>query len=360
VDGKGGDEEKKYTDAQRHRLLRVGAREFFRLGNSLEVLGDCGAFSYVREEVPPVTVDGVMDFYEACGVDMGASVDHIILGYRSDFDSHLPGIDTVPEAWQRRQEITLDLAADFLRRHRARRCRFVPLGVAQGWSPASYSQSVLQLQAMGYRRIGLGGMVPLKTHEILACLEAANAVRHAETQFHLFGITRCENALRFRDYGVTSFDSTSPLKQAFMDDRDNYYTADRTYIAVRVPQVEKHLKLKRRIQAGEIDQAEALRLERACLAGLSAYGRRELGLEEVLATLREYEQLHDGKKDRSREYREVLSARPWESCPCRACQQAGIHVIIFRRAERNRRRGYHNVWLLYRQLHETLTDNGRA
>lgn len=360
VDGKSGAEEKKYTGAQRRRLLCVGAREFFRLGSRLEVLGDCGAFSYVREEIPPVTVDEVIDFYEACGVDMGASVDHVILGYRADLDRGLPGSDTVPEAWRGRQQITLDLAQDFLHRHRARGCRFAPLGVAQGWSPASYRQSIEQLQAMGYTRIGLGGMVPLKTQEILACLEAANGVRRAETQFHLFGVTRCGNALRFQDYGVTSFDSTSPLKQAFMDDRDNYYTPERTYIAVRVPQVEKHLKLKRRIQAGEIDQAEALRLERACLNGLQSYGRRQLGLDEVLASLREYEQLHDGKKDRSREYREVLSARPWAACPCRACRQAGIHVIIFRGAERNRRRGYHNLWLLYRQLHETLTESGRA
>jgi queuine/archaeosine tRNA-ribosyltransferase len=361
VDGKGGDEEKKYTDAQRHRLLRQGVREFFRLGDHhLEVLGDCGAFSYVREEVPPVTVDGVIDFYEAAGVDIGASVDHVILGYRQDFDQHLLGIDPTPEVWQRRQTMTLDLAADFLRVYRARRCQFVPLGVAQGWSPASYSRSVVQLQAMGYRRIGLGGMVPLKTQDILACLEAVAAIRHAETQFHLFGVTRCEQIPRFRDYGVTSFDSTSPLKQAFMDDRDNYYTSDRAYIAVRVPQVEKHLKLKRRIQAGQVDQEEALRLERACLAGLRAYGRREQKLEEVIVALRAYELLHDGKKDRSAAYREVLAARPWESCPCRACRQAGIHVIVFRGAERNRRRGYHNLWLMYRELHRTLNEGRRS
>jgi hypothetical protein len=165
---------------------------------------------------------------------------------------------------------------------------------------------------------------------------------------------------RFRGYGVTSFDSTSPLKQAFRDDRDNYYTPDRTYIAVRVPQVEKRLKLKRRIQAGEIDQAEAIRLERACLAGLRAYARRELRLAEVLATLRAYEQLHDGKKDHSAAYREVLEARPWESCRCAACRQAGIQVVIFRGAERNRRRGYHNLWLLYRELRKTLTEGGRS
>jgi hypothetical protein len=359
VDGKGGDEEKKYTDAQRHRLLRRGAREFFRLGDRpLQVLGDCGAFSYVREKVPPVTVDGVIDFYEACGCDAGASIDHIILAYQPEFDHFLAGLDPAPEEWRRRQEITLELAAEFRRRHASRHCRFDAVGVAQGWSPRSYARCVAQLQAMGYRRIGLGGMVPLKTPEVLACLEAVAAERHPETQFHLFGVTRCEHATRFRGYGVSSFDSTSPLKQAFMDDRDNYYTARGTYIAVRVPQVDKHLNLRRRILAGEVDQAEALRLERACLSALAAYDRGAGGLEEALSSLREYERLYDGRKDRSVLYRKVLSDRPWACCPCAVCRHIGIHVVIFRGAERNRRRGFHNLWLTYRELHRTLAESG--
>ena len=46
----------RYTLAQRHRFYRVGVREFFRLGDSkLKTMGDCGAFSYIREPVPPVT-----------------------------------------------------------------------------------------------------------------------------------------------------------------------------------------------------------------------------------------------------------------------------------------------------------------
>jgi hypothetical protein len=321
-------------------------------------MGDCGAFAYVREKVPPVTVDGVIDFYEACGCDLGASVDHIILAYQPELDHHLPGLDSVPEEWRRRQEITLELAAEFRRRHAARRCRFEAVGVAQGWSPRSYARSVAQLQAMGYRRIGLGGMVPLKTPEVLTCLEAVAAERYTETRFHLFGVTRCERAPQFLRYGVSSFDSTSPLKQAFMDDRDNYYTPRRTYIAVRVPQVDKHLKLRRRILAGEVDQAEAQRLERACLSALAAYDRGTGGLEEALSALREYERLYDGLNDRSALYREVLSERPWTSCPCAVCCHIGIHVVIFRGAERNRRRGFHNLWLMYRELHRTLAAAG--
>ena len=36
---------------------------------------------------------------------------------------------------------------------RAARCGFTPLGVAQGWSPASYAHAVRELQTIGYTRI---------------------------------------------------------------------------------------------------------------------------------------------------------------------------------------------------------------
>src|SRR4051812_2234444 len=45
-----------YPAAQRHRLYRLGLREFFRLPDGMKVIGDCGGFSYVAEHSPPVTV----------------------------------------------------------------------------------------------------------------------------------------------------------------------------------------------------------------------------------------------------------------------------------------------------------------
>lgn len=45
VEGQAG-ESGRYTLAQRHRLLREGAHEFFRTGGRpLKIMGDCGAFS---------------------------------------------------------------------------------------------------------------------------------------------------------------------------------------------------------------------------------------------------------------------------------------------------------------------------
>ncbi len=66
VDGTGaGGNGGKYSIAQRHRLLRIGVREFFRLDHpprkpQLLSMGDCGAFSYVNEEYPPFQVGDVI------------------------------------------------------------------------------------------------------------------------------------------------------------------------------------------------------------------------------------------------------------------------------------------------------------
>src|SRR5262249_12578195 len=161
----------------------------------------------------------------------------------------------------------------------------------------SYASCVERLQEIGYRSIGLGGMVALKRAELLACLEAVAAVRRSRTQFHLFGETPCEPGPEFLRYGGTRFASTSPLSHGFMDDDDNYHAQGRTYSAVRVPQVAGNARLKKRILSGAVDQGEALRLERGCLRALVAYDRGETPLEPLLALLREYEVLHDGRTD---------------------------------------------------------------
>lgn len=345
----------KYTLAQRHRLLRVGAHEFFRMENSLAgrlpIMGDCGAFTYVREKEPPYTVDEVINFYVECQFDLGISVDHVILAFQPAWDA--PGTD-VPVDVRERQEVTLQLAAEFLAKQRSGSLDFEPLGVAQGWSPKSYARSVKALQKAGYNYIALGGMVPLKTQEILACLESIESVRKPSTRLHLLGVTRIDSVAAFESHGVVSFDSTSPLRQAFKDDKDNFYTMDRTYTAVRVPQVEGNPGLQKRIRAGMISQEKARKLEREALESLRRFDASECTLEDLLAALRRYEELYDPENDRTAAYGEILTDQPWRKCGCDVCKDLGYHVILFRGAERNRRRGFHNLWVFYRRLRREL------
>src|SRR5882672_7410576 len=97
----------RYTTAQRHRLLRVGVQEFFRTTNlDLPIIGDCGAFTYVREAVPPYTVDEVLEFYVECRFDFGISVDHVILAYQPKLDALETAEGAVRREFKGRQEIT--------------------------------------------------------------------------------------------------------------------------------------------------------------------------------------------------------------------------------------------------------------
>jgi hypothetical protein len=353
VDGPGS----KYTFAQRHRLYRMGVRRFFRLDECrqpLATLGDCGAFNYVREEIPPYSVAEVADFYEECGFDYGISVDHVILGYIPDATDVVRPLRQPPQEWLDRQALTLEYAGEFLQHCRTTKAHFEPLGVAQGWSPSSYSHAVSFLQKIGYEYIALGGMVPLKTREIEACLRAVEHIRHPKTRLHLLGITRTELVRDYERYGVVSFDSTSPFRQAFKDDRDNYYTPHRKYVAVRVMQIDSNHRLKQRVLAGQLDQNLGRRLEQACLQALAAYDRDECAVDAPLEALAAYDSFL-GEPDRQSEYWRTLRDQPWRSCACGICEEVGIQVVIFRGTERNKRRGFHNLFVFNHLLHKELT-----
>lgn len=337
----------KYSMPQRERLYRLGIKKYFRLPDGVKSLGDCGAFNYTNEELPPYNVDEVLAFYEGCGFDSGISIDHIILGY----DPDIADSDVNP-AWPERRQISLSYAEKFLAGVESRGRKIEPVGAAQGWSPASYADSVQRLQEMGYQRIALGGMVPLKTHEILACLRGIDEVRGPDTGFHLLGITRVASMEEFARYGVTSFDSTSPFKQAFMDDRDNYHTLNGTFNAIRVPQSDGNPALKRRILSGAVCQSKVRAAERECLKQLRAFDTGSASLDRVLSALGDYEPLVDPlKKSRLPEYQRTLEAKPWKSCRCELCQKHGIEIVIFRGTERNKSRGFHNLSVLCEKMH---------
>lgn len=345
----------KYTEAQRNRLYRQGAKQFFRLdqrGEDLKIMGDCGAFTYVREDQPAYTVEEVLNFYEECDLDLGIAMDHLIFGYDAELDAK--STDDVPEEWRFRQGLTIELAAEFYQLHRRRRCEFEPMAVAHGWSPLSYAKSVKQLQSIGYGRIALGGMVPLKTPDILESLKEVSVALDPAVQLHLLGITRTAHVQDFAGFGVTSFDSTSPFRQAFKDERDNYYTLDDSFVALRIPQVDGNTRLRRQVAAGLVDQKSARRLERDCLSRLRNYDRGDESVESVLDAICSYSEVLETKKDRSAEYQRTLEAKPWKRCSCTICKDIGVEVIIFRGADRNRRRGFHNLAVFSERLRREL------
>ena len=159
------------------------------------------------------------------------------------------------------------------------------------------------------------------------------------------------NIAEFASLGVTSIDSTSPFRQSFMDEDDNYHTKTENYVAIKVPQTNGNPALVRRIKSGEVDQRKAMDLEKKCLETLRKYDSSKRSLKYTLKVLREYEIVYAKEgTNRSSKYERTLEEAPWKKCKCGICQEVGIEVIIFRGSERNKRRGFHNLSVFRNKL----------
>lgn len=350
----------KYSTTQSLRFRRQGAAKYLRYDAFVRrggmLLGDCGAFSYVKSPMPLYSVDEMIEFYGECGFTHGVSVDHAILGYDEGTDTGTTLIAREPDPeWVRRFELTLRLAGEFHTRCDALRVPFTPIGVAQGWSPRSYAEAVQRLvHDLGYGYVALGGMVPLKTDQIHRCLKAVRTVA-PDVKLHLFGFTKTDQIAEFVPYNLTSFDSTSPMLRAFKDSTKNYMTLDNGwYTAVRVPQADEFRAFKNDILSGAKNQRALRSLEAEALDALRRYSNDPTtDVETILKPVIAY----DGERDadgvpasRVAAYRRTLTDRPWENCPCDVCQSAKIEVVLFRGSNRNRRRGFHNLWATQKRL----------
>ena len=308
-------------------------------------MGDCGAFTYVREEAPPYTVDEVIDFYEDCGFDAGLSLDHVILGF--ELDAAARATDLLPPQWGATPR------AD------ARTGRGVPSPASRAELRASSRSASRRagapsrtptrsraLQRLGYERIALGGLVAQKTHEILAVLGSDRrgprrrrpgctcSASRAREQIPAFATLRRDE---LRQHVAVPPGVQGRPRQLLRRSTD-------AWIALRVPQVEGNAKLQRRIRAGEIDRP----------AGASTRAARARNARRIRS------RRGDGRRRRSPRCASTRSSttrrataagstarcsrpQPWKHCDCAVCRDAGIQVIIFRGTERNKRRGFHNL-----------------
>lgn len=357
----------KYTLPQMMRFRREGARRFLRYGEdkfpgSL-IFGDCGAFNYRNERIPPYTPSDTVEFYADGGFSHGCSVDHIIF----DFDEGKGRARAeMPAQTLERYDLTLEMAAEFYNQSK-RYHGFTPLGVIQGWSAASMAWAATQLVRMGYDYLAVGGLVPLKVPQIHAALDAIRGAIPSRVRLHLLGFGKIEHLAEFQRYGVTSFDTTSPLLRAFKDAVKNYFArADdgeiSYYTAIRIPQARENNRLKAKARRGVLHQETALALEQGALRAVRKYASGTLDIENALDRVLEYskalnwnEELEDAAQFRAlanqREiYRRTLVDKPWARCDCRVCREGGVEALLFRSSNRNKRRGMHNLHVFYQHL----------
>lgn len=357
----------KYTLPQMMRFRREGARKFLRYSEQTFpgslLFGDCGAFTYRNQKVPPYKPADTVKFYADGGFTHGCSVDHIIF----DFDEGLgrPREEMSQDTLDR-YSLTLELAAEFF--VESKRLRgFTPMGVIQGWSAPSMAWAASQLVHMGYDYLAVGGLVPLNVSQIHSALAAIRDAIPSRVRLHLLGFGKIEHLAEFERYGVASFDTTSPLLRAFKDATKNYFARDAEgelsyYTAIRVPQARDNNKLKAKSRRGVLHQETAMQLEASALEAIrsNVAGKMEMdkALDHILAYWKALNWREDDDEGMQRRallkqreiYRRTLKDQPWRGCGCRVCREAGVETLLFRSSNRNKRRGMHNLHVFYQHL----------
>ncbi|MFC1837201.1 tRNA-guanine transglycosylase DpdA [Thermodesulfobacteriota bacterium] len=410
---------------KKNRIEAIGIHKHIRVPRNFPVMGDCGAFSYIDQDVPPYKTEETVKFYQELDFDFGVSIDHLIVPdilYKDVYSvihpdgkeeqitkkqftekkkNGLKVVKTRPKmrkffgeepvlykgevkdltVAKKRWEITLENSKDFLNVHKKLNCSFVPIAGCQGWDVESQTEMFKLQQEMGYDYIALGGLVRSQTPVILEVLEAVNKVRKSGTRIHLFGVARPEAIQDFLHAGVNSLDSARYLRQAWLSATSNYYNeppklyAERLrslphhstkeikkteyqperYIAIRVPPTIREggksltQKAKALVNNG-YDLKDLQTQEQHTLEAVHKFSRSKMPLEETLLIIMEYDLLMGGDKRNEPRYRQLLEDKPWEKCKCAVCIESGVDTVIFRRNNRNRRRGFHNTWWFFEFL----------
>lgn len=178
--------------------------------------------------------------------------------------------------------------------------------------------------------------------------------QNKKIDWHLFGIARDKLFPIMKQYGVTSFDSATHLRRAWLSLKGNYITKSNEYTAIRVPNVDPYSN-------------EATKREIELLSLFNKFLLNEIDAESVVYAVKKYEQdlvkdgirpntAFDKNKNIEKEYLRTLHERPWDNCDCPICKQLGIHTLIFRGNERNMRRGFHNTWVFYKRFKEMMKE----
>ena len=324
-------------------------RDELRMPGRMPIFGDCGAFSYVADHSPHFKPREAASLYHQFGFNLGASVDHI------------PHPSMATDEKERRMKLTASYAKEFLDICNFHGYLFKPIGSIQGITAEHYAHYVREYIDMGYKHIALGGLVRRKDSEILEIVAAVREALQRCTRgkdeniwVHLFGILRPELQRSFQNLGVSSFDSASYLRKAWMSSDRNYLAPDGKgwYGTIRVP-ISTSKAMRDAAQADSISTERLEELESQCLSSLEHFDGTPKSKEEILANIDEYGPLLQRKGEDNHfvdKHKALMKDEPWKKCKCHVCKELGIHVVVFRGANRNRRRGFHNTWVFYHKI----------
>ena len=306
-------------------------KEYLRIDceKPLKVMGDCGAFSYVNQETGPFSVTETADLYAKLNFDLGISLDHLVV--KSIVDENGEKIDLSEDEQEQRRLLSLANAETFLKHCQEKEYSFIPIGSAQGLSAESYVDSAAKLIEMGYTYIALGGLIRKTTTQVekivTEVMEKVILRKKPEIKVHLLGILRPQLLEKFRQFGITSFDSASYFRKAWLRSSMNYFGADKKwYSAIRVP-----YSWNPNIRAGAEEQGISTdkleQMERNALTALKGFAKSQEELSAVLKVVLEYDRLlfrTSEKMDLEEKYKKTLQSRDMGTVFVRHLQRCGV------------------------------------
>lgn len=325
--------EKKVSKAR-----EVGFYKYLEIPPNIDTISDCGAFDYIQESEPRYEPKDTLDFYHDLKVTNGVTIDHIITNKEMEdkefrYEITLGNASKMFELWEEKDKYYEN---------------FRLIGAIQGWDIDTYKKAAQQLMDFGFRYIGVGGIAKTNTkfikelvYELGKTIKKFEQANKEKVDVHLFGFARAELFNDLVNAGITSFDSASMLRKAWLASTSNYFkTYDERYSAIRVrysKKYEQDLKL----------------LEQDVLNSIRGYDSGQVEFEDVIKKLSKYE-IETGESKYIEEYVRTLENKPWESCDCPICQKHKVEVCIFRGNNRNRRRGFHNTHVFYKHFKEKV------
>lgn len=140
-----------------------------------------------------------------------------------------------------RYDLTLRNAAEMAELYEDGNWPFRLMVAIQGWDPQSYARATADVLEMGYQYIGIGGVAGSSVENVRTVVSAVGSVIHdfeeaneTRVDHHVFGFAKQRAFDTIGRSGVTSFDSASMLRAAWMGKKNYHLNQDRRFDAVRV------------------------------------------------------------------------------------------------------------------------------
>ncbi len=330
--------------------LKSGIHDLLRLPKSVEILADCGAFSYIDKKNPPYKTSDVLELYRDGKFDYGVSVDHLV-------------VPMYKEQNQERIKITFENGLKAFHLWEVEyKDDFQLIVAVQGAEITDYLDMFDKYYEEGIRHFAFGSLVRTPTFFIIKLVtELINNIKSTGKKpkfIHFFGVARCALFPKFKEFEELigcqiSFDSASYLRKAWLTSANTQFNyidqAWEGYSAIRVPP--KYNRLNEEF----LDHQEYEKVSHNILEALRNFDKDLISLDDVLHELEEFIKKRNDDPKLLTYYKRTLESKPWRDCPCPICKEIGIDVMIFRGNNRNRRRGFHNIYA----FNQLLKDNSK-